>query len=112
MHFRRRFLFPVFCPVHALGYQLDGRGINYMDRPLETPWQSRIMAPAGNESGIFRLDVVESRPKQFLSHLCVSGRVGMGQAVSARRDAVADLSQISGMKPEAIADVVQTERMA
>ena len=110
MHLRRRLTTSVLGPVHAVGHQRDGRGIDCMDRTLEAAGQSAVTTRRA-EPRAKRLQVPQNAPEQFLHHIAVAVLVGMRERVAAWRNRTTDRSKFGGVVPEAVANIVQPNRV-
>ena len=82
MDFGRGFAVPVFCPVNAIGNQLDYCGVNRMDPALEAV-QRCTVALAKTKLRVLGGKSFVKLPVQFLNELVVPVFVGMGQGVLA-----------------------------
>ena len=81
----------MFGPVHAIGNQFNGGGINDVDPPFETCEAARHFA-----TGILRkcsLQMVSDVPKQSFRQLGRSSLVGIGKSVATGRFGTADLGE-------------------
>lgn len=64
-------MFPMFCPVHAFGYQFNSRGINSPDGPLEAPRQPEITSPSLSKK---TSDVSAGNAREFSRKASLSAR--------------------------------------
>lgn len=110
MHLRSRLTAAVLGPVHAVGHQSDSRRVDRMDRPLESAGQAAVAA-RWPEARTQRLKVSQDAPKQLLHHIAVAVLVRVRERVTAWRNHTTDRSKFGGVVPEAVADIVQPNRV-
>ena len=110
MHLRSCLTAAVFGPVHAVGHQSDGRRVDRMDRPLESAGQAAVAA-RWPEARTKRLKVPQDAPKQLFHHIAVAVLVRVRERVTAWRNRTTDRSKFGGVVPEAVADIVQPNRV-
>ena len=110
MHLRSRLTAAVLGPVHAVGHQSDGRRVDRMDRPLESAGQAAVAA-RWPEARTKRLKVPQDAPKQLFHHIAVAVLVRVRERVTAWRNRTTDRSKFGGVAPEAVADIVQPNRV-
>ena len=83
MHLGGRLAPAVFCPIHAVGHQLDRGRVHRMDPDLETSRQALAVASGGEvRTGV--LEVCEFRPKQSLDEIRAAFLVGVGKGGAGR----------------------------
>ena len=111
MHLGRSLASTVLGPVHAVGNQSNRRGIDRVDRSLETTGQATV-ATRRSELRIERLEMTQDTPKQFLHHVAVAVLVGMRKRITAWCDRASNGSQLRSVVAQTIADVVQPDRMS
>lgn len=100
----------VLRPVHAVGHQSDGRGINGMDRPLEAPGQPTVTT-GRSEPRTERLEMPQDAPKKFLHHVAISVFVRVRERVARWRNCAPNRSQFRTVVAKAVAHIVQPNRM-
>lgn len=110
MHLRSRLTAAVLGPVHAVGHQSDGRRVDRMDRPLESAGQAAV-ATRWPEARTKRLKVSQDAPKQLFHHIAVAVLVRVRERVTTWRNRTTDRSKFGGVVPEAVADIVQPNRV-
>lgn len=112
VHLGSRLLRPVPRPADAVRRQLDGRGIDRPYGPVPEPVrQAGVVPAAAHELGMVPGKCLACLPEELLRHGGRPGLAGVGQAVAAWRRAVACLAQVACMVGQAVADVVQAQRM-
>jgi hypothetical protein len=111
MHFSGSLSAAMLSPIHAVGHQRDGCRINSMDCPLEATWQATVTS-GRTKLRTKRLKVAEDAPEQLLHHIAIAVLVGMGKRIAARCNRPAYRSKLSGMMTQAIANIVQSNRVS
>jgi len=101
----------VLGPVHTVGNQSNGRGIDSMDRPLESTGQAAVSARR-TEPRTKRLKMFQNAPKQFLHHVAVAVLVGMRKGITTWRDSTTNRPQFGSVVAKAVAHVIQSNRMS
>lgn len=78
MYFYSGFVFPVFSPVHVFGYQINSRGLNSPDGPLEAPRQPEITSPSlSKKLRMCLLVMLDSFPEKLLYQRDIPCAIGM-----------------------------------
>ena len=111
MHLRSRLTAAVLGPIHAVGYQCDGRRIDRMDGPLKAAGQATVTT-GWAEARVQRLKMPEDTPKQLFHHVAVAVLVGVRERIAAWCNCAPDRSKFGTVMAKAIAHVVQPNRMS
>ena len=82
MHLSRSLATTVLGPVHTVGDQCNGRGVDGMNRLLKAAGQAAV-ATRRSELRIKRLEMLKDSPKQLLHHVTVAELVGVRERVAA-----------------------------
>src|SRR5574344_1585816 len=97
MHLCSRFLASVFRPIHAIGNQLNGCGINSIYGALHTSWYPNVAFPswtaAVSKLWMHLLKLCLDFPKEFLCHVSIADFVGMGKTIATGGSAFTQSSQ-------------------
>src|ERR1019366_706125 len=110
MTFGRRLAPPMLGPVHGVGHQLNGGRIHQVDHPLETegkPWP-----PPTTKTRTEIVQVLQSLPKQFLSHDRVTLPIGIGKRVALGRGRSTNRRDGSRVQGQSVANVVESQTMS
>ena len=110
MAFGRGFATPMFGPVHAVGDQLNGRGVNHMNRPFEAMGKTPVAFP-GDESGRGVLKMREHRVKELLAQFPAANLVGVGKTVATWRLSRPNAHELAGIEPEPVTDIIEAQAM-
>ena len=97
----------MFGPVHAVGHQRNGRRIDSMHGPLESPGQSAVTSRR-TKAAKLRLQVLQRLPEEGLHHIAVAVPVGVRQAIAAGSGGTPNRSQFGCVMTQALAHVVQS----
>lgn len=98
----------VFGPVHTRGDQLDGRGIDHVDRVLESIGQT-CAAASGAEAWLNGPKLIEHAPEQLLGHSGVPDLVGMGETFATWRGRSTNPRQPPAVMAQTVAYVIETD---
>ena len=101
---------PVLRPVHAVGEQLDRRGVQHMHRPFEAAGQAAELHAA--EPRMQRLEVRQHPPEKLLGHFRVARPIRVRQPVPAGRLRSPNRRQRGPIRPQRIGHVVQSDRVS
>ena len=101
------FAAPVLGPIHAPGHQRNGGGVHDVDEAFET--EGELGASPATKAGMELLQMLEHRPEELLGQLRVAFPVGVGEGVLARRGGPANRRQGTGVQPQRIAHVVESQ---
>ena len=110
VHLRRGLAPTVLGPVHAVGHQGNGGGIDRMDRPFEATGQASV-APGRSKARRKLLQMPQHLPEQRLHHVAVALPIGMRKSVSARCNRSPDRPELGRMMPQGVADLVKADGM-
>ena len=110
MHFGGGLAAAVFGPVHAVGHQGDGRGINGMDRSLEAPGQAAVLTRRA-EPWTKRLKMLQNAPEQFFHHVTVAMLVRIRERVAAWSNRPTDRAKFRFVVTKAVAYIVEPDRV-
>ena len=110
MHLSRSLATTVLGPVHTVGDQCNGRGVDGMNRLLKAAGQAAV-ATRRSELRIKRLEMLKDSPKQLLHHVTVAVLVGVRERVAAWWHRTTNRSKFCAMVAKAITDIVQPNRM-
>lgn len=105
VHFGRGFAAAVLGPVHGVGNQGDGAGIDGGDGLVKTAGQALI--PDAEASGRGGLEMFEGFPEEFLHHIAVAGFVRVGEGVLGGRRGTPDGGELGGVVRESVADIIE-----
>lgn len=111
MHLSSRLAAAVLGPVHAVGYQSDGRRVDRMDRTLEAAGQTTVTT-GWAKSRVQRLEVPEDAPKQLFHHVAIAMLVGVRERITAWCDRAPDRTKLRSVMAKAVANIVQPNRMS
>src|SRR5438445_3496951 len=102
-----RFAPTVLGPIHTPSHQLNGGRVNHMNQALEPEGEAR--ATSSPKARMELLQMLEHRPEQRLGHFRIALPVGMRERVLAGRRCAANGRQRTGVQPQGIAHVVETQ---
>jgi hypothetical protein len=97
----------MFGPVQRACHQLDGGRVHDVDEPLETEGELRMTVAA--EGGLQGVQMIQHGPEELLGHFRFARAIGVGERVFRRGRGGAQRRQRAGVKPQGVADVVETE---
>lgn len=106
VHFGCGFAAAVLGPVHGVGNQGDGAGIDGGDGFVETAGQALI--PDAEALGRGCLEVFEGFPEEFLHHVTVAGFVRVGEGVLGGRGGTSDGGELGGVVCEPVTYIVES----
>ena len=99
---------PMLGPVHIVGHQLDGRGVDRVNRPREASGQSTFaLLGAMTEAGRLRLKMIKRLPEQLLGHVGVALSVRVGETVATGAEGAANRSQPGTMIAQIVTQIIQ-----
>ncbi len=111
MHLSRSLATTVLGPVHTVGDQCNGRGVDGMNRLLKAAGQAAV-ATRRSELRIKRLEMLKDSPKQLLHHVTVAVLVGVRERVAAWWHRTTNRSKFCAMVTKAVTNVVQPNCMS
>jgi len=97
-------------PVQRVGHELDGSRVHDVNEALEPERQLRATPRA--KAGMELLQMREHRPEQRLGHFRVALAVGVREGVFAGRSRAANRRQRTGVQPQGVAHVIETEAVS
>ena len=109
VHLGRGFPPPVFRPVHAVGEELEHRGIHGMNAHFESAQHPSVSA-SRDEAGVGGLKFAEQPPEEFFGELGAAVPVCMGEGVAGRRGH-SETGQGGLLELQPVANVVESHRM-
>ena len=98
----------VLCPIHAIGYQFDGRGIDDLNRATETAKWSWEFSFTILRKGLFQ--VFQDGPKKFLCHLGRPNLIGMRETIATGWRGCPHARKGRGVESKTITDIVESNR--
>ena len=94
-------------PVQRAGHQLDGGGVNDMNKALEAKGEPGAMVAA--EGGLQGLQMFQHRPEELFGHFRISPAVGVRKRVFGRRRGPAQCRQRPRVQTQGVANVIESE---
>ena len=107
MTLRGGFAPTVLRPRHAIGHQLDRRGVNDVDGAAEPPPERLV--PPGRKPGVLGLQRFEHPPKEFFRQRAVTLLVRVTERVARRRRRPAHRAERRQLEPQGIAHLVEAK---